>query len=151
MPTNILRKQASRLATGTTPRRRTASEPREIFLHSGRIVVRARLLETLTSDRIRAMLPIYSTAETWGRSLLIATRLETGRERGAIAEIAAGDIAYWSERDRVIVAFGRTPLSLRDEIRLPAPCNVFARALDDVRAFAAIQPGAKIAILEAAS
>ena len=79
------------------------------------------------------------------------TLAETGRETGAKSIVAAGEIAFWTERDRVIVGFGKTPLSKPGEIRLPAPCNIWAMALDDVAQLRAVQPGQQIAMLEAAS
>ena len=65
--------------------------------------------------------------------------------------MSPGEIAFWSEQDRVIIGFGMTPLSKPGEIRLPSPCNIWAAALDDVRQLAVVAPGQKIAILEAAS
>ena len=53
---------------------------REIFIHAGRVVVRARLLDTPTAGRIWQTLPIYSTAETWGEAVHFETHAETGRE-----------------------------------------------------------------------
>lgn len=151
MPTNILRNRPKPPVAPATGGRSRAAGKREIFIHAGKVVIRARLLDTPTADRIWATLPIYSTAETWGQSIHFETHVETGRERGAKWNVTAGEIAFWSEDDRVIIGFGMTPLSKPGEIRLPCPCNVWAIALDDVAQLAAVQPGQKIAILEAAS
>lgn len=152
MPTNILRNRpkppVAPATGGTKPR---AAAKREIFIHAGKVVIRARLLDTPTADRIWQTLPVYSTAETWGEAVHFETHADTGRERGAKWNVALGEIAFWSEDDRVIIGFGMTPLSRPGEIRLPCPCNVWAMALDDVTQLAAVQPGQKIAILEAAS
>ena len=151
MPTNILRK-SNRPVAAPVKAKRPKGAPREVFIHAGRIVIRARLLDTATADRIWATLPIYSTAETWGQGAVhFETHAETGRERGAKWNVTAGEIAFWVEQDRVIIGFGETPISKRGEIRLPSPCNIWAVALDDVTQLAAVQPGQKIAILEAAS
>lgn len=149
MPTNILRNRPKPEAVPAKPR--SAGGKREIFIHAGKIVIRARLLDTPTADRIWRTLPVYSTAETWGQAIHFETRAETGRERGAKSNIAPGEIVFWSEEDRVIIGYGMTPLSRPGEIRLPCPCNVWAQALDDVAQLAVVQPGQKIAILEAAS
>ena len=151
MPTNILRKHSRSLATSPVAKSRTATPPREIFIHAGKVVIRARLRATPTADRIWATLPIYSTAETWGHAIQFETHAETGRESDAKSLAAPGDIAYWVESDRVIIPFGRTPISTASEIRLPCRCNVWAQALDDVTALATVRPGQRIAILEAAS
>ncbi len=56
----------------------------------------------------------------------------SGRGRTARLQARLGDICFWSDERRVIVAFGQTPISRPDEIRMPSPVNVFATALDDV-------------------
>lgn len=154
MPTNILRNRAMRRdgrAAAPASGRKAATGSREVFIHAGQVVIRARLLATATADRIWTTLPIYSTAETWGQAVHFETHVETGRERGAKWNVAAGEIAFWSEQDRVVIGYGATPLSRPGEIRLPAPCNIWAIALDDVGQLAKVQPGQKIAVLEAAS
>lgn len=151
-PTNLLR-NASRppqpKAAGQSRPRRL--EKREILIRAGTVVIRARLLDTPTADRVWATLPIYSTAETWGEAIHLKTRVDTGREAGARWNVRPGDIAFWVEDDRIVVGFGPTPLSRPGEIRMPAPCNVWATALDDVRALAGVRPGDQASVLVADS
>ncbi|MDX2156229.1 MAG: cyclophilin-like family protein [Hyphomicrobiaceae bacterium] len=150
-PTNLLRtarKTRSGIDQGG-PRRR--GEPREILIRAGTVALRARLRETSTADRIWAALPIYGTAETWGDAIHFETHVETGREADARARVAPGEIAYWTEDDRVMIAFGETPLSRSGEMRLPCPCNIWAVALDDVGALVAVRPGERVAVLVAES
>lgn len=115
------------------------------------MAVRARLLATPTADRVWSTLPIYSTAETWGEAVHFETRVATGRETGARALVQPGEIALWSEEQRIIMAFGPTPLSRPGEIRLPLPCNVWAMALDDLSCLAEVRAGERAAVLVAQS
>jgi len=147
-PTNILRDGSQRPATR---KRGAKGAKREILIRAGTVAIRARLLDTPTADRLWSTLPIYSTAETWGRLVHFETPAETGREPGATWTVSAGEIAFWAEEDRVVVGFGATPLSRPGEIRLQAPCNVWALALDDVAALASVRPGERVAVLEADS
>lgn len=117
-----------------------------MLIRAGRVSIRAELLDTATAERIWAVLPIYSTAETWGAALHFETPVETGRERGARTTSALGDIAYWSEDDRIIIVFGPTPLARRGELRLPRPCNIWAKALDDVTLLKTVTPGEKVSV-----
>lgn len=121
------------------------------MIRAGRVVIRARLAETPTADRIWQQLPIYSSAEIWGGSLHFETHVETGRERGAKVAVKPGDIGYWIERDRIIIGYGATPTSKPGQIRMPSPVNVFAHALDDVSQLALVQPGERVAVLHADS
>ena len=145
MPTNILRSRSSTAAHTLRDGPMHARE-RLIEIIAGRITVRARLLETLTAERIWAMLPLHSTTETWGESIHFETPVETGREADAQSTVTAGEICFWSEDDRVIVAFGPTPISGPAEIRLPMPCNVWAIALDDVTPLKTVTPGEKVSL-----
>ena len=72
--------------------------------------------------------------------------IECGRDRTARSLARAGDICFWTDEDRIIIAFGRTPISRPGELRLPCPCNVFAHALDDVTSLKIVRPGEKVGI-----
>jgi hypothetical protein len=146
MPTNLLRK--------TSPPARSVSGQkrgglRRILIKAGRVAIRAELLPTPTADRIWAALPLYSTAETWGQAIHFETPVETGRERGARMLARSGEICFWIEQDRVLIAFGATPISRPGEIRLPSPCNVWANALDDVTLLNDVAPGEKVSVTAA--
>lgn len=129
-----------------TARTTQASAPaaRSVLISAGRVVIRAELAATATADRIWAALPIRSTAETWGQALQFETPVESGRDRTARALAEIGDLHFWTENDRVLIPFGRTPISRPGEIRLPSPCNVWAKAIDDVTLLKDVAPGEKV-------
>lgn len=150
MPTNILRADNRKPAAGKKPARR-GGQARIIVIRAGKVVIRARLLDTPTADRIWSQIPIYSSAEPWGQSIRFETTIETGRDANARQTVKAGDVVYWVEDDRVVIAWGPTPISKAGEIRMPSPVNIFARALDDVAALAAVGPGERVSVLHADS
>lgn len=150
MPTNILRADNKKPVAAKNTRH-IATEKREIVIRAGRIVIRARLLATPTADRVWTQLPIYSSAEPWGQSIRFETTIETGREPAAIRSVKTGDIVYLIEDDRVIIAWGPTPISKAGEIRMPSPVNIFARAIDDVAVLASVRPGERVSVLQADS
>lgn len=146
MPTNILRSRPKPVAApaGTLP---AAGAPRVVLATAGGLRIRLALLDTATADRIWRALPLYSTAETWGESVHFELPVASGRERGARIAAESGEVYFWSEDGRVIIGFGPTPISGPGEIRLPRPCNLFARALDDVGVLRAVRPGAKVSLV----
>lgn len=152
MPTNILRNRNSRVtapSAATRPPRKRAAAPRVIRVTAGSVAFEATLLDTPAADRIWAALPLFSVAETWGKALHFELPLESGRERQATSQAQAGTLYYWSEEDRVIVAFGQTPLSRPGEMRLPLPCSPLATTTADLTLLSRVKGGQKVTLKKA--
>lgn len=48
----------------------------------------------------------------------------------------------------IAIGFGRTPISKGGECRLASPCNIFAKALGDVKALKAVRAGSTIKVTQ---
>ena len=149
MPTNFLRRLGNALTGSKTRAPQRPDGPRHVMITAGRVSIRAELLETKTADRVWAQLPIYSTAETWGQSIHFETPVETGRDDTAKSVSEPGEICFWTEDDRVIIAFGPTPIAKSAEMRLPKPCNVWAMTRDDISLLNKVTPGEKVSVTAA--
>jgi hypothetical protein len=112
----------------------------------GTLNLDAELLDTPTARAVAAALPFSSSALTWGEEVYFEVPVEVARETGARAVVTPGEVAYWPEGHCIALGFGRTPISRGDETRLASPCNVFARALGDVKVLARVQAGTKIEV-----
>jgi len=95
---------------------------------------------------ISAALPVTSSALTWGEEVYFEIPVEAPREKEARAVVTPGEIAYWPDGPAIALGFGRTPISKGDETRLASPCNIFGRALGDVKALAKIKAGTKVKV-----
>ena len=119
---------------------------RKICFDFGPAVLEAELLSTPTAEAILAALPISSQVLTWGEEVYFETPVAMRREAGARAVVQAGEIAYWPDGNAIAIGFGRTPISAPGEIRLASPCNIWARALSDVRLLKSIAAGTRVTV-----
>ena len=112
----------------------------------GSLTLDAELLDTATAQAIANVLPITSSAMTWGEEVYFEIPVKVAREAGARAVVTPGEIAYWPDGHCIALGFGRTPISQGDETRLASPCNIFAMALGDVKALAKVKAGASVKV-----
>jgi hypothetical protein len=64
---------------------------------------------------------------TWGEEIYFeTTNLGIKPDKNARDIVTFGEVAYWCEGHSIAIGFGKTPVSIDNEIRLVSKVNVFA-------------------------
>ncbi len=116
----------------------------------GTLGLEAELLDTPTAKAVLAALPVIASVLTWGEEVYFDVPVTVAREPQARDVMTLGEIAYWPDGPAIAIGFGRTPASRSGETRLASPCNVFARALGDVKVLKAIKAGTRVQVTQVA-
>lgn len=119
---------------------------RQLKITVGSVLVRAELFDTPTAHALYEAAPFDAVASTWGDEVYFRTPISCAREDDARNVVEPGELAFWPDGDAIAIGFGRTPISRGDECRLASPCNIWGRALDDVRQLKAVRAGAPIRV-----
>ena len=117
-----------------------------IRFHFGTLTLDAELFDTATAHAIAAALPLSGSVLTWGEEVYFEIPVKVARDKDARAVETPGEIAYWPDGHAIAIGFGRTPISQGDETRLASPCNIWAKALGDVKTLAKVKAGSSIKV-----
>lgn len=112
----------------------------------GEVVLHVELLDTPTAAALYAAAPFEASAQTWGDEVYFDTPVESPGEADARDVMEPGEIAFWMAGNCIAIPFGRTPVSVGDELRLASAANVWARAVEDVKMLAAVLPGDSVSV-----
>lgn len=112
----------------------------------GDVVLNVELLNTPTAQALYEAAPFEDIAQTWGDEVYFDTPVVADGEADARDVMQPGEIAFWMAGNCIAIAFGPTPVSQGDELRLASAANVWGRAVEDVRTLASVRPGDAVSV-----
>ena len=102
------------------------------------------LRDTETARLISKSVPINSKIQMWGEEIFFNTNLQVALENDAKEVMQLGELAFWTEGSAIAIGYGKTPVSIDQEIRLIGPCNVWGDGNFKKSDFDDIKPGDEI-------
>jgi hypothetical protein len=94
------------------------------------------LNSSATAQKLLAVLPVRSSARTWGEEVYFDISLDLPDEE-PVATVPPGTVAYWKPGRALCLFFGQKPAS---------PVNVVGRMLGNPRDLAAVKPGDQVRV-----
>ena len=104
------------------------------------------LRDTETARLISKLVPINSKIQMWGEEIFFNTNLQVALENDAKEVMQLGELAFWTEGSAIAIGYGKTPVSVGQEIRLIGPCNVWAEGSFKKSDFDNIKSGDEISL-----
>ena len=98
---------------------------KKLILKFNSKLLEINLRNTETAKLIAETIPINSKIQIWGEELFFDTNLQVKLEDDAKEVVQLGELAFWTEGSAIAIGYGKTPVSINQEIRLISPCNIW--------------------------
>ena len=89
--------------------------------------IKLYLNNSQTALKLGKLSSFKAQLNTWGEEIYFETaNLGIKPDKNARDIVTFGEVAYWCEGNSIAIGFGKTPVSIENEIRLVSKVNVFA-------------------------
>ena len=121
----------------------------KIKITAGKVTLDAELVESPTTEKIRAALPIETQTNTWGDELYFDIGVAAAPEPDAKADVEVGELGYWPPGNAFCIFFGRTPASSDDRPKAASPVNIIGKVTGDASLLKSVRNGDNVRIEKA--
>ena len=119
---------------------------KKLILKFNSKLFKVNLRDTETARLISKSVPINSKIQMWGEEIFFNTNLQVALENDAKEVMQLGELAFWTEGSAIAIGYGKTPVSIDQEIRLIGPCNVWGNSNFKKSDFDNVKPGDVISL-----
>jgi hypothetical protein len=89
--------------------------------------IKLNLDNSQTALKLAKLSSFKGLINTWGEEIYFETaNLGIKPDKKARDIVTFGEVAYWCEGHSIAIGFGKTPVSIENEIRLVSKVNIFA-------------------------
>ncbi|WP_371480746.1 cyclophilin-like family protein [Kitasatospora sp. NBC_00315] len=106
----------------------------------------ATLKRTPTAEALWDVLPLSSSANTWGEEVYFGTPISVPQEAHAQVVVEPGVVTFWTDGDSPALPYGPTSVSRAGDCRLAGPCNVLGALEGDAKVLRTVRPGDAIRV-----
>ena len=117
----------------------------QIKIEFENISIDAVLNDSETANKIKKILPISNSVNTWGDEIYFSIDVIDG-EIDSKEVVGPGDLGYWPPGNAFCLFFGLTPASEGDKIMPASPVNVIGKILGDLDILKSIKSGEKVSV-----
>jgi len=117
----------------------------QIKIEFENISIDAVLNASETANKIKKILPISNSVNTWGDEIYFSIGVNDD-ENDSKEVVELGDLGYWPPGNAFCLFFGLTPASEGDKIMPASPVNVIGKILGDLEILKSIKSGDKVSI-----
>ena len=117
----------------------------QIKIEFENISIDAVLNDSETANKIKKILPISNSVNTWGDEIYFSIGVNDD-ENDSKEVVELGDSGYWPPGNAFCLFFGLTPASEGDKIMPASPVNVIGKILGDLEILKSIKSGDKVSI-----
>ena len=117
----------------------------QIKIEFENISIDAVLNDSETANKIKKILPISNSVNTWGDEIYFSIGVNDD-ENDSKEVVELGDLGYWPPGNAFCLFFGLTPASEGDKIMPASPVNVIGKILGDLEILKSIKSGEKVSV-----
>lgn len=117
----------------------------QIKIEFENISIDAVLNDSETANKIKKILPISNSVNTWGDEIYFSIGVNDD-ENDSKEVVELGDLGYWPPGNAFCLFFGLTPASEGDKIMPASPVNVIGKILGDLEILKSIKSGDEVSI-----